>query len=429
MGDLPIEGTVRRVSLRLLPLLFALYLFAYLDRTNVGMAALQMDGDLGFSPAVIGIGGGIFFFGYSLFEIPSNLVLARVGARPWIARIAVTWGLITCATVLVHTARQFYAARFLLGAAEAGLFPGVVYYLARWYPERHRSRALSAFTIAIPLAQVIGGPLGGVLLSMRGVAGLSGWQWLFLLEGLPPMILGLAALLWLTERPEDAHWLEPGARRELVRRIAREPRPAREVTTPWQALVNPLAWVLALCFFAYLTCSLSFVLWAPTIVRETLGTTDALTGLVTGGVALLGAAVMPATALLADRWGERCYVAALGLSCQALGSLGLVVLSAHSPLKLVALACFPLATAFFLPSFWTLPSRFLKGTAAAAGIALVNAVGSTGGFFGPSLVGVFRTLTGGDRGAFVALAVLALVGAVTCVLLRRLPVFRPVPEA
>jgi len=219
-------ATMRQVSARLLPFLLALYFVAYVDRVNVGIAALQMNADLNFGDATFGFGAGIFFLGYALFEIPSNIILARVGARRWLARIAITWGLLTCAMLAVRTPTQFYVARFALGVAEAGLFPGVIYYLSQWFPQSHRARALAGFMIASPLAQVIGGPVGGALLGLRGTAGLGGWQWLFLIEGLPAVVLGVIALYWLDDRPAEATWLTHGQRAWLTERIATEARHA-----------------------------------------------------------------------------------------------------------------------------------------------------------------------------------------------------------
>src|SRR6516225_3847761 len=214
--------TMRQVSRRLLPLLFLLYLFCYLDRINVGMAALQMNAALRFDPATFGFGAGIFFLGYALFEVPSNVILARTGARRWIARIAITWGVLACMMVWVRTPAQFYLMRFLLGVAEAGFFPGVIYYLSRWFPTVSRARAHAAFMIAVPAAQIVGGPLGGALLGLEGVGRLTGWQWLFLIEGLPPVFLGVAVLRYLTDNPEDAHWLATEERSWLSQRLERE---------------------------------------------------------------------------------------------------------------------------------------------------------------------------------------------------------------
>jgi ACS family tartrate transporter-like MFS transporter len=422
------SATLKRISMRLLPVLLGLYLLAYLDRVNVGIAALQMNADLKFSAATFGFGAGIFFLGYALCEVPSNLILAQVGARRWLARIAISWGLLTCAMLFVRTPLQFYGARLLLGVAEAGLFPGVVYYLSHWFPESHRARALSGFTVALPLAQVLGAPLGGALLGLRGVLGLAGWQWLFLVEGLPPVLLGAFALFYLTERPEEARWLSPAQRAWLVERIDKERRQIHgAAASPLRALANPLAWVLIVPYFAYYTVALAGAFWAPTIVRESLHTSDRATGLVVGGIALLAAISYPLSGILSDRSGERCWVVALGLVFAAAGCTALALLE-HSPHRFLALISIALAGGFVMPSFWCLPTRFLHGPSAAAGIALINAVGSSGGFFGPSIIGFFRTLGGNDAAGFYALAGLSLLGAVVCAGLRQMNAFRPVAK-
>jgi len=416
-------ATLRRVGARLLPLLLGLYFVAYIDRVNVGIAALQMNADLNFGDATFGFGAGIFFLGYALFEVPSNMILARVGARRWLARIAITWGLLTCAMLAVRTPTQFYVARFALGVAEAGLFPGIIYYLSHWFPESHRARALSIFMIASPLSQVIGGPVGGALLSLQGAAGLAGWQWLFLIEGLPAIALGGIALYWLDDIPAEANWLTHAQRAWLTERIAGEARGVGgEGASPLRALANPLVWALAVPWFAAYTTTYAYSLWVPTIVRESLQTSDAMTGLVVGGVGLTGAIAYPLSGILSDRWGERCYVGALGMACGALGCL-CVALLVGSPLRFVGFVGCALVTAFVNPSLWCLPTRFVRGPSAAAAIALINAVGSTGGFFGPSLVGLFRKF-GGDTGAFYALAALCLAGCAWFIALRRIKSFQ-----
>jgi ACS family tartrate transporter-like MFS transporter len=420
--DLDQTATMRQVGARLLPLLLGLYFVAYVDRVNVGIAALQMNTDLNFGAATFGFGAGVFFLGYALFEIPSNMILARVGARRWLARIAITWGLLTCAMLVVQTPTQFYVARFALGVAEAGLFPGVIYYLSHWFPESHRARALSGFMIASPLAQVIGGPVGGALLSLHGAAGLAGWQWLFLIEGLPAIVLGCIALYWLDDFPTHATWLTHAQRAWLTERIAGEARRAGgEGASPFRALTSPLAWALVVPWFAYMTTAYAYMLWVPTIVRESLQTSDAATGLVVGGVALTGAIAYPLSGILSDRWGERCYVAALGMGCGALGCL-CVALLVDSPLRFAGLIGCALLSPF-VASLWCLPTRFVRGPSAAATIALINAVGSSGGFFGPSLVGLFRKF-GGDAGAFYALAMLCLAGCAWLIALRRIKSFQ-----
>lgn len=426
MIDQDVErGTMRRVSLRLLPFLFLLYIFSYLDRANVAIAALQMNNELRFSSAVFGFGAGIFFLGYALFEVPSNLILARVGARRWLARIAITWGLLACAMMWVRTPTQFYAARFLLGLAEAGFFPGVIYYLSQWFPTTYRARAISGFVIAIPLAQALGGPLGGVLLGLSGAGHLSGWQWLFLIEGLPSVFLGIAVLGYLTDRPEDARWLSMEQRGWLCQRLERERKQSVAAhVSPLRALGNPLVGVLTVPYFAYYTVSLAYVLWAPTLVRDALGTSYVTTGLITGGIALLAALAYPLAGMLSDRWDERCGLPVVGLALGCAGCIG-VGLFPHSLVRVAALVIIAMCSPVFMASFWCLPTRFLKGTSAAAGIALISAIGSTGGFFGPIIIGYLKQTTGGDTGAFFGLAGLALVGSLVLLGLRRLAVFQP----
>ena len=417
--------TMAQVSRRLLPLLFLLYLFCYLDRINVGMAALQMNAALRFDPATFGFGAGIFFLGYALFEIPSNVILARVGARRWIARIAITWGLLACALAWVRTPTQFYTMRFLLGVAEAGFFPGVIYYLSQWVPTAYRARSHAAFMIAVPSAQIVGGPLGGALLGLEGVGGLTGWQWLFLIEGLPPVVLGLIVFRFLTDYPKDADWLSGEERSWLSQRLEREQQQTEAADISiLRALANPLIWVLTIPYFAFYTIALGYALWAPTLVRDALHTSNTTTGLVIGAIYALAVFVYFLAGAVSDRRDERCAVAAVGLALACAGCIGAAVI-APSPLRVAAFALIATLSPLFLGSFWCLPTRFLKGPAAAAGIGLVSAIGSTGGFFGPSILGYLKQTTGSDVDAFLGLAALGLLGACVCLGLRRLPTLRP----
>jgi ACS family tartrate transporter-like MFS transporter len=417
--------TMRLVSLRLLPFLFLLYILAYLDRVNVGIAALQMNTELKFSSAVFGFGAGIFFIGYALFEVPSNLILARVGARRWLARIAITWGLLAGAMMWVRTPAQFYVARFLLGVAEAGFFPGVVYYLGLWFPATYRARAMSGFMIAIPLALAVGGPLGGALLGLDGVGHLSGWQWLFLVEGLPSALLGIVVLGYLTERPADAQWLSPEQRGWLAQRMERERQQhAGAHSSPLGALGNPVVWVLIVPYFAYYTVATTLTFWTPTLVRDALATSNAATALIAGGISLLAACVYPLAGMLSDRWDERCGVAAIGLALGCAGCIGVALLPA-SPFRVLALLVMAMLSPLFMSSFWCLPTKLLHGTSAAAGIALISAIGSSGGFFGPSITGFLKHSTNSDAGAFYGLAALALMGGLVILGLRRMTVFSP----
>lgn len=416
--------TVRRVSVRLLPFLFVLYVFNFLDRSNVAIAGLQMNRDLHFSASAFGLGAGVFFLGYSLFEVPSNLLLVRVGARRWIARIMITWGLIASAMLFVRTPLHFYILRFLLGVAEAGFFPGIVYYLSQWFPADQRARASSRFMIAIPLSGVLGGAVGGLLLGLNGRLGLAGWQWLFLVEGIPSVLLGFAVLAWLTERPDEAHWLTAEQRHWLVDKLRREhdESPGLHGMPPLRALAQPMVWFLALPYFLVLTAGYGYTFWAPTFIRDSLHTSDTMTGLIIALFACISAAAMLAVGTSSDRTGERCRYAATSAALMALGYIGAALLP--SPVARVAAFSLALAGAnSFLAPFWCLPSMVLTGSAAAVGIALVNAVGNIGGFVGPSAIGIAKDATGGTTGAFLALAGLGLLAAVSCLALRRQAIF------
>jgi ACS family tartrate transporter-like MFS transporter len=422
-------AVLRRASAHLLPFLFVLYVFNYLDRTNVGIAALQMNRDLGFSAAAYGLGAGIFFIGYAIFEVPSNLVLARVGARRWIARIMVSWGLIATAMLLVRTPMQFYVLRFLLGVAEAGFFPGIVYYLSQWFPAAQRARVMSRFMIAIPLSSAIGNPLGALLLRLDGRGGLSGWQWLFLLEGLPSVLLGIAVLRWLPDRPEEARWLAPDERAWLVARREREraTAPTAAHLPTLAALAHPAIWLSALLYFLMLTLNYSYAFWAPTMVRDALGVTSTEVGAITGGIACVAALCMLVVGAHSDRTGERFGHAAACAALSAAGCLGVALLP--SPLgRVVALAAVFVGVAGFFAPFWCIPTAVLQGTAAAAGIAFVNSLGNLGGFAGPYIVGLLQDATGGTSGAFLGLAGLALSAVAICFVLGRMAA-RPVTRA
>lgn len=426
MTDEDVEPvTMRRVSFRLLPFLFLLYIFCWLDRGNISIAALQMNSELKFSSAVFGFGAGIFFLSYALFELPSNLILARVGARRWLARIAITWGLLACSMMWVRTPLEFYAVRFLLGMAEAGFFPGVIYYLSLWFPATYRARAISGIIIGIPLSQVLGAPLGGALLGLTGVGHLSGWQWLFLVEGLPPVVLGFAALAYLTDRPEDARWLPKVQRDWVSSRIEQERQQAVSAhVSPIRALSHPILWVLILPYFALCAIAYGATFWTPLLVRDALGTSNSATSLIVGSIYLLAALVYPLAGMLSDRRDDRCGMAALGLGFYCVGGIGVALLP-HSMLRVAALVVLQVGNPIFMTSFWCVPTKFLKGSSAAAGIALVSSIGTTGGFFGPAIIGFLKQTTGSDSGAFLGLAGLALLGALVCIGLRQAAAFSP----
>jgi len=420
------RDTMAKVGVRLLPFLFILYVFNFLDRSNVALAALQMNRDLRFSSSAFGFGAGIFFIGYSLFEVPSNVILARIGARRWIARIMISWGVIASAMMFVRSPNHFYVLRFLLGVAEAGFFPGIVYYLTQWFPAKRRARAASRFMIAIPLSGVVGGMFGGLLLGLDGRMGLSGWQWLFLLEGLPSILLGFVVLVYLTDKPSDAAWLGDAQRSWLVAQMQRDKEASshtREMST-LQALAQPIVWLLAIPYFLMLTAGYGYTFWSPTVIRDALHTTDTNTALITAGLAVVSTLVMLAAAASSDRKHERCYHAAFGGTLIAIGYTGAALLP-WPIMRVLFLGLVLVGANAMLAPFWCLPSMMLTGGAAAAGIALINSLGNLGGFIGPYVIGFVKDRTGGTEGAFLVLAVLGAGSALGSLWLRRRPAFAP----
>jgi ACS family tartrate transporter-like MFS transporter len=391
---------------------------------NLGFAALQMNRDLGFSPAVYGFGAGIFFLGYVLFEVPSNLVLARVGARRWIARIMITWGLIAAAMMFIRGPLSLYALRFLLGAAEAGFFPGMIYYLSRWYPAAERARAIARFMVAIPVSGVVGGPISGALLGLNGRLGLAGWQWLFLLEGLPAVLLGFVVLAFLTDGPEEATWLTPSEREWLSARLSAERNDCerRHGLGVVQALTNGTVWQLgALILLSNAFGVYVLGLWLPQIVRSLGGMSDLAVGIVTAVPNLVAAVAMVLVGAHSDRSGERLLHIAAVATVAAVGFVASALLD--SPLLVVV--ALSLAAAGAISShgpFWTLPSRFLTGSAAAGGIALIVSIANLAGFAGPYIMGLLRGASGNFRSGLLSVGLATLTGAVLAIRLRHAPV-------
>jgi ACS family tartrate transporter-like MFS transporter len=415
--------TLRKVTLRLIPFLFLLYIVAWLDRVNVGFAALQMNSNLGFSSAAFGFGSGVFFLGYCLCEIPSNLILHRVGARRWIARIMMSWGALSVAMMFVRSTSAFYTLRFLLGAAEAGFFPGVVYYLSHWYPEGQRARAISAFMTAVPVSGVIGGPLSGALLSMSGVLGLAGWQWLFLVEGVPAILLGLIVLAYLTDRPETAHWLRPAEKDWLVSRLAAEHRSRGAAHSIVLALTNPTIWTLGIIFLLAAVGFYGYSFWAPLVVKSLTGASDLGVGIVIGLISAVTIILMLLNSMHSDRTDERPWHVFLPLLVMGAGFFGCALLR-QPILALVFLAMVPIGHCAAYGPFWSLPSRFLTGAPAAAGIALVVTIANVGGFVGPIVIGAMKDRFGTHSPAFTLLGGCAIVAALLAIALRRVPVLR-----
>lgn len=417
------RATLAKVSWRLLPFLLLLYVIAWIDRVNIGFAALQMNADLGFSATVYGFGAGVFFIGYALFEVPSNLILVRVGARLWIARIMITWGVISVAMMYVEGPLSFYTLRFLLGVAEAGFLPGIIYYLGTWFPTAERARAISWFMLAIPLSTVIGAPVAGMLLQLDGWRGLEGWQWLFLLEGLPAVVLGFVVLGYLTDKPEQAKWLAPAERDWLAERMRTEQRVAaeRHGFGLRAALTHPTVWLLGLILFACQCGSYGLTLWIPQIVRGLSGMGDFAVSMISALPYVAAAIGMIAIGASSDRTGERFLHIAVPSAIGALGFIAAAFLT--SPvLGMMALTVAAVGDLGTRGPFWALPTRFLTGSAAAAGIGLINTMASLGGFVGPNVVGLARQVTGSFAGGLVFLALLLLGAAIAALALRRAPV-------
>jgi ACS family tartrate transporter-like MFS transporter len=413
-----LESALVKARRRLLPFLFLLYVVAYLDRVNVGFAALQMNAALGLSAAVYGLGAGIFFVGYTLFEVPSNLLLERLGARVWIARIMITWGLVSAAMMFVQGPASFYALRLLLGIAEAGFFPGIILYLTYWFPAAERARATAYFMTATALAGVVGGPISGALLTMDGMLGLAGWQWMFLLEGLPATLLGLIVLRVLPNGPAEAAWLTLPEREALIDRLQEDSAVAVDLQHGLAgAFRSRRVWLLCALYFC-LVCGLYGIsFWLPQLLRGQSAWSDLRVGVASALPYLAAAIVMVAVAAHSDRTGERRWHTAIPLWTGALG----FAVSSQAPSAAGALAALTLAAmmwAAFGP-FWTLPPAFLRGTAAAGGIALVNSVGNTGGFAGPYMVGFVKDWTGRFEAGLLLLAAVLATGGCLALLVPR----------
>jgi MFS transporter, ACS family, tartrate transporter len=418
-------ATLRKITLRLIPFIFILYIVAWLDRVNVGFAALQMNSDLGFSSAAFGFGSGVFFLGYCLCEVPSNLILHRVGARRWIARIMISWGAISVSMIFVRTTRSFYILRFLLGAAEAGFFPGVIYYLSHWYPEAQRARAIAAFMTAVPVSGVVGGPLSGALLSLNGVLGLAGWQWLFLVEGIPAILLGVIVLAYLTDRPETAHWLSSAEKDWLVSRLAAE-RDSRVTAHPTgivSALTNPTIWQLGIIFLLAAIGFYGYSFWAPLVVKSLTGSSDLGVGIVIGLISAVTIIFMLLNSAHSDRTDERPWHVSVPLLIMGAGFFGCALLR-QPILAVFSLALVPIGHCAAYGPFWSMPPRFLTGAPAAAGIALVVTIANVGGFLGPTVIGAMKDRFGTDVPAFILLAACAIVAALLALRLRRVAVLK-----
>jgi ACS family tartrate transporter-like MFS transporter len=397
-----------KIAWRLLPVLILAYIFNYLDRNNIGFAALTMNREIGLTATQFGRGAGILFVGYCLLEVPSNMILYRVGARRWIARIMISWGLVSAATIFVTGPLSYYLLRFLLGAAEAGFFPGVAFYLGHWFPAEYRTRVIAWFMVAIPISSVLGGALSGALLQMDGIAGLAGWKWLFILEGLPVVILGFVVLKVMTERPEDADWLTEDERQYVRNRVASEKRP-REIRHLGPALKDPRVLILGGVQFGFLVGSYGVGIFLPQILK--LGNFSNLeVGLLSSLSYVFASIGMITWAGHVDRGGNK--VTNLALAC-VVGAIGLVcaVFSTNFWVSFVWLTVSLVGINAARGIFFTIPMRFLTGMALAGGLAFINSIGTTGGFVGPYVFGWLTDETGSFTAGLAAMSVFLILAA------------------
>ncbi len=435
------KSTYGKVAWRLIPFLFLCYIVAFLDRVNVGFAKLQMAGDLNFSDQIYGFGAGIFFIGYFIFEVPSNVILERVGAKVWIARIMITWGIISSAFMFTNDIHwgviattfnctdaefTFYFLRFMLGVAEAGFFPGIILYLTYWFPGPRRAKMVALFMTAIAISNVIGSPVSGAIMQyMDGYNGWRGWQWLFLLEGIPSVIIGVMVLVWLDDGPKKAKWLTDQEKALIMQRVTEDDQSKSQIGSKHHfldAFKDYRVWALAVVYFCGVVGFYAVNFWMPTIIQE-LGIDKkdflkvGLISMIPWGIAAVSMVVVGSHS---DRTGERRWHCAGSLIVAMLGMVGLAVVG-HAPIpSIIALTLVTAGILSWVATFWSLPTAFLSGTAAAAGIAWINSVGNLGGYLGPDLIGRIRTLSGGaSEAAFFTLAGMALLGVVIILLLPR----------
>jgi len=393
------KALISKITWRLVPLLFVCYIVAYIDRINIGFAKLQLQEVLGVDEkifsSVYGLGAGLFFIGYFLFEVPSNLILQRVGARLWIARIMIVWGLVTMTTMFIGSTRSFYFIRFLLGAAEAGFYPGVILYLTYWFPARERARTIALFATGGVIAGIIGSPLSGAILGLHSKAGLDGWQWLFLLEGIPAILLGLVVLFVLPNRPGETSWITDSEKEWIQSRLDQEAAQSKGHAhfRLSEALSSKHIWLLCLIYFLLNVGGYGFEMWLPSIIKGFSGMSFTMVGFI-NAIPYIGAVVvMLITGYHSDRTGERRWHVAIAAITSAVGFACSAYLN-NPYLAMVALTVAFLGLKSTVGPFWALATTFLGGTAAAGGIALINSVGNLGGFVGPTLVGVLTDRTG-----------------------------------
>ena len=406
---------------RLIPFMMLLYVVNFIDRSNVGFAALTMNKDLGFSPSVFGFASGIFFIGYLLFQVPATVLLERTGARRLIFGIMLIWGLISASNAFVRDAHSFYTLRFLLGVAEAGFFPGMIFYLTLWFPKRLRGRYSAMFSSAIPLAGIIAGPLSGIILGLDGLAGLHGWQWLFLIQGLPASLLAFAVVSYLPDRPAHAPWLDHAEKGTIAANLA--PAATVDESNLWKSLRDPRVLVLGVAGVANGSALYATSLWLPQIIKA-MGFTNRATGFVSVLPYIAAIAAMIFWGRKSDAAGERIWHTSLAALFAAAG-FGIASATENHALSLFGLIVALVGILSLFGPFYSLPSSFLTDAAAAAGIALVNSIANLGGFLGPVLVGILKERTGGYAAAYATLAMGELVAALMVIALGRAMSLRP----
>lgn len=413
------KRTLRRITWRIVPFIMLLYFIAYIDRVNIGFAALTMRQDLGLSASALGFGAGIFFWGYFMFEVPSNLILNKVGARIWIARVMVTWGIISAAMAFVDGANSFYVMRFLLGVAEAGFFPGIILYLSYWFPARQRAGVTAFFMAAAPISTAIGSPISAALLEMEGVMNLHGWQWMFILEAIPAVILGFVVLGYMTDKPEKAKWLKDDERAWLVNAMNQEAaqKEGHAKHSFIRGLADPRVLALALIYFGTSAGLYTLGIWAPQIIKG-LGVSSMTVGILNAIPPTVSVVAMVLWSRHSDKTGERtwhvilaCLAAAIGLVF-ASGVESVFGLVAALTLVNVGISCAK-------PPLWSMPTMFLSGAAAATGIATINSIGNLGGFFAPAVIGWVKDATGSYAGGLYFVAALLVISAALTLILSR----------
>ena len=413
--------TIRKLQLRLLPFLFLLYVIAFVDRINIGFAALTMNKELAMTSQQFGFAAGVFFFGYCLFEVPSNLLLHKIGPRIWIARILITWGILAALTGFVHTVHHLYVLRFLLGLAEAGYFPGIVLYLTYWFRQRDQARALAVFMTALPVTSIVGAPISGLILDHAHWLALSSWRWLLILEGLPAVLFGVLTYFILPNRPADAKFLTSEEKKWLGASLRCEERKKLEQRhySVVQALLNPRVLCLGIIELGIVTCSYTLSFWAPQLIKSLSNhSSNTTVGILVMIPYVVGAVVMVLLSRSSDKNLERRYHAAIPV---VLGGIGLLLMGvSHSPVAIVMLLSLLAIGAYgWCAPFFALPCEFLTGSAVAAGVAMINSIGNVGGFVGPYAIGVVSGWTGGIYGAFALLGIPMLLSATGLLLLPK----------